>query len=138
MLRAPRSLVFKALTEPHELTKWWGPNGFTTPSVDSDLRAGGAYRIAMQPPDGELFYLAGVFLEVAPPERLSYTFRWEDPDPEDQDTVVALALRVVDDAATELTFSQADFATERRRALHEQGWTEAFDKLEALMASAST
>lgn len=58
VLRAPRSLVFRALAEPDELAKWWGPHGFTAPSVEVDLRVGGSYRIAMQPPEVDVFYLA--------------------------------------------------------------------------------
>ena len=51
-------------------------------SVNVDLRVGGAYRIAVQPPEGELFYLRGEFRAIDPPAYLSYTFRYEDPDPE--------------------------------------------------------
>ncbi|WP_369175459.1 SRPBCC domain-containing protein [Streptomyces sp. R28] len=138
VLRAPRSLVFRALTEPEELAKWWGPDGFATPSAESDLRPGGSYRIAMQPPEGDLFYLVGEFLEVEPPERLSYTFRWEDPDPEDRETMVTLSLRDIGGTATELVFTQGDFATERRRALHEEGWTQGLGKLEELVSPAAS
>ncbi|MET8678128.1 SRPBCC domain-containing protein [Streptomyces sp. NPDC004647] len=138
VLRAPRSVVFRALTEPQKLAKWWGPDGFTIPSVESDLRPGGGYRIAMQPPEGDLFYLVGEFLEVDPPERLSYTFRWEDPDPEDRETVVALSLRDIGETSAELVFTQGDFATERRRALHDEGWTQGLNKLEELMSSAAS
>ncbi|MEV6108766.1 SRPBCC domain-containing protein [Streptomyces sp. NPDC051940] len=135
ILRAPHSAVFRALTEPRELAKWWGPDGFTTPSAESDLRPGGGYRLAMQPPEGDLFYLVGEFLEVDPPNTLSYTFRWEDPDPEDRETVVTLSLRDIGGTSTELTFTQGDFATERRRALHDEGWTQALNKLEKLVSS---
>ncbi|MFH9859552.1 SRPBCC domain-containing protein [Streptomyces sp. NPDC017202] len=138
VLHAPRPAVFRALTEPRELAKWWGPDGFTIPRVESDLRPGGGYRIAMQPPEGVLFHLVGEFLEVDPPERLSYTFRWEDPDPEDQETVVTLSLRDVGGTSVELVFDQGDFATERRRALHEEGWTQGLDKLEELLSSATS
>ena len=92
VLLAPRSLLFKACTEPDELAKWWGPRGFTAPRVEVDLVVGGSYRIAMQPPDGDVFYLSGEFREVDPPAHLAYTFRWEDPDPDDQETVVTLSL----------------------------------------------
>jgi uncharacterized protein YndB with AHSA1/START domain len=134
VLPAPPWIVFRALTEPEELAKWWGPTGFTTPRVDSDLRVGGSYRIAMQPPEGELFYLTGEFREIDAPSRLVYTFRWEDPTPDDRETVVTLSLRELDDG-TELDFAQGTFATEERRALHDQGWSNSFDKLEKLMSS---
>ncbi|MFF0731969.1 SRPBCC domain-containing protein [Streptomyces chartreusis] len=136
VLRAPRSVVFRALTEPQELAKWWGPDGFTIPSVESDLRPGGRYRIAMQPPEGDLFYLVGEFVEADAPERLSYTFRWEDPDPEDRETVVTLSLRDIGGTQAELVISQGDFATEARLALHEEGWTQSLNKLEELVSSA--
>jgi uncharacterized protein YndB with AHSA1/START domain len=67
ILPAPRPAAYKALSDPGELAKWWGPRGFTAPSVEFDPRVGGSYRIAMQPPDGDLFYLSGEFLEVDPP-----------------------------------------------------------------------
>ncbi|MFE5894836.1 SRPBCC domain-containing protein [Streptomyces sp. NPDC056462] len=129
------SVVFRELTEPQKLARWWGPDGFTVPSVESELRPGGAYRIAMQPPEGELFYLVGEFIEVESPERLSYTFRWEDPDPEDRETVVTLSLHDLDAARSELVLDQGDFATERRRALHEEGWSQSLGKLGELLAS---
>jgi uncharacterized protein YndB with AHSA1/START domain len=134
VIPAPREAVFKALTEPDELAKWWGPRGFTSPSVKVDLRVGGSYRIAMQPPDGDLFYLSGEFREVDPPARLAYTFRWEDPDPDDQETVVTLSLRDLGES-TELILAQGPFATEPRRALHDEGWTDGFDRLQNQMSS---
>ena len=137
VLRAPPALVFRALTEPHELAKWWGPHGFTSPSVEVDLRIGGGYRIEMQPPERDAFYLSGEFREVDPPARLVYTFRWEDPDPDDQETVVTLSFRDLG-GSTELVASQGTFAVERRLALHEEGWTDALDRLQELMSSGAS
>jgi uncharacterized protein YndB with AHSA1/START domain len=133
VLRAPRSVVFRASTEPGELAKWWGPHGFTSPNIEMDLRVGGRYRIAMQPPEGDLFYLSGEFREVDAPARLVYTFRWEDPDPEDRETVVTVSLRDRGDA-TELDLVQEGFATERRRSLHHGGWTDSLERLEQVLS----
>jgi uncharacterized protein YndB with AHSA1/START domain len=87
----------------------------------------------MQPPDGKVFHLSGEFRDVEPPARLAYTFRWEEPTPDDRETVVTLSLRDLD-ASTELSLVQGAFATEERRALHERGWTEALDRLEELLS----
>ena len=133
LLPAGRAHVFEALTDPDRLAIWWGPKGFTAPSVEVDLRAGGRYRIAMQPPGGDLFHLSGEFIEVDPPGRLAYTFRWEPPDPDDLETVVSISLRDLGDS-TELVLTQRAFATEARRALHDQGWTDSLDRLEELMS----
>jgi uncharacterized protein YndB with AHSA1/START domain len=134
VLPAPRPRVFALFTEPGELAKWWGPHGFRTPSVGVDLRPGGKYRFAMQPPEGDLFHLAGEFVEVDPPARLVYTFRWEEPDPDDQETLVTLSFAEAGPRATGVTFTQGEFRTEARRALHEQGWTDSFEKLQSLLS----
>jgi uncharacterized protein YndB with AHSA1/START domain len=133
-LAAPRERVFRALTSPAELATWWGPRGFTTPEIDLDLRVGGAYRFGMQPPDGDLFHLSGEFLEVEAPRRLVYTFRWDEPDPDDRETVVRLTLDEVDDG-TQVSLSQGVFATEERLELHRGGWTDSLDKLSAHLAA---
>src|SRR6266540_944646 len=131
---AARQLVCRSHADPDLLAKWWGPTGFSAPSIEFDLRVGGLYRIAMQPPDGVLFYLSGEFVEVDPPARLAYTFRWEDPDPDDRETVVTVSLGD-SGGSTALTVDQGVFATEGRRALHDQGWTESLDRLQELMSS---
>jgi uncharacterized protein YndB with AHSA1/START domain len=134
-LSAPRAAVFRALSNPGELAKWWGPRGFTAPSVEFDPRVGGSYRIAMQPADGDLFHLLGEFQEVDPPARLAYTFRWEPPDPDDRQTTVTLSLRDLGER-TELLLTQGEFATEERRALHEAGWSDSLGRLAEVVGDA--
>jgi len=92
-LPAPPEEIFRMLTEPSELVQWWGPHGFTIPSAELNLAEGGRYRFRMAPPEGEPFHLSGEFLEIDPPFRLVYTFRWEEPTPDDRDTVVDLSLQ---------------------------------------------
>ena len=111
-----------------------GPEGFTTPSREFDPRVGESNRIEMQPPEGDPFYLTGEFREVDPPDRLAYTFVWEDPDPDDIETLVALSFRDLGES-TEVAFTQGPFKTEARRALHRDGWMDGFDKLERLISA---
>jgi uncharacterized protein YndB with AHSA1/START domain len=134
VLRAPKESVFAACVEPEELAAWWGPAGFTTHTVELDVRDGGGYRIAMQPPSGEAFLLRGEYSEVDPPRRLVFTFEWEEPDPDDQQTVVTLAF-LDDGEGTKLVLDQGPIATEARHALHEAGWTESLERLERFLAS---
>ena len=133
VLPAARSVVFEAFSDPNELARWWGPAGFSTPSLELQARVGESYRIEMQPPQGDRFYLTGEFREVDPPARLAYTFVWEDPDPDDIDTVVDLSYRDLGES-TEVALRQGPFKTEARRRLHRDGWTDSFDKLEHLMS----
>ena len=79
----------------------------------------------MQPPVGDPFYLTGEFREVDPPARLAYTFVWEDPDPDDVETLVVLSFRDLG-GSTEAALTQGPFTTEARHALHRNGWTESF------------
>jgi uncharacterized protein YndB with AHSA1/START domain len=129
---APLQRVFNAFTEPTELAKWWGPHGFTTPELELDLRVGGSYRFTMQPPDGEAFHLSGNYVEVQRPTRLSFTFRWDEPDSDDRETVVLLSLESID-ATTKVSLSQGEFATEGRLELHRGGWADSFEKLDAVL-----
>jgi len=126
--------VFRACIEPADLARWWGPHGFTTPEVDLDLRVGVRYRFGMQPPDGEVFHLSGEFREIETPARLVYTFRCEEPDPDDRETVVTMSLSDRGDS-TEVVVVHSGFATEARRALHVDGWTDCLDRLQELMSS---
>jgi uncharacterized protein YndB with AHSA1/START domain len=130
---APRPAVWEAMTDPGLLARWWGPQGFSCPSVDFEPQVGDRYRIAMQPPEGEPFHLEGEFREVERPARLSYTFIWEPPDPDDRETVVSISLEDCGES-TEVSLTQRDFATEGRRALHDEGWNEALDRLGALLS----
>jgi uncharacterized protein YndB with AHSA1/START domain len=131
---AAPSVVFTAFTDALELAKWWGPRGFTTPSIEFDPRVGESYRIEMRPPEGDHFYLTGVFLEVDPPARLAYTFVWEEPDPDDVENSVALSFRDLGDS-TEVVLMQGPFRTPERRTLHYDGWSDGFDRLERLVST---
>ena len=128
VLRARAERVFAAFVEPEKLAEWWGPTGFTSPGLELDVREGGRYRITMQPPEGEAFHLRGEFREIDPPRRLAYTFEWEEPVPDDRETVVTLSF-LDHGEGTKLALDQGPFATEARRALHEAGWTESFERL---------
>jgi uncharacterized protein YndB with AHSA1/START domain len=134
ILPAARSVVCQAFRDPSELAKWWGPQGFTTPSLEFDPRVGESYRIEMQPPEGSPFFLKGEFREVDLPAYLAYTFVWEDPDPDDVETLVALAFGDLGEA-TEVALTQGPYKTEARHALHRDGWTQSFDKLERLISA---
>jgi uncharacterized protein YndB with AHSA1/START domain len=133
ILPARREEVWRAITDPEELPRWWGPKGFTSPGIDFEPRIGESYRIAMQPPEGELFHLHGEFREVNPPGRLSYTFVWDPPDQDDRETLATLVLEESGDR-TEVSLTQGEFATPARLELHRDGWTDAFERLEELLS----
>jgi len=75
---APRHLVFKAWTTPEHMMRWWGPQGFTCLSCAIDLRVGGTWRLAMRSPAGVEDRQRGVFREIVEPERIVFTYAFED------------------------------------------------------------
>ena len=133
VLPAERRVVFAAFTEPDQLAQWWGPEGFTIPSVEFQPHTGAAYRIEMQPPEGESFFLTGQIRDSDPPNRLAYTFVWDPPDPDDVETLVELQFHDAGDA-TEVAFTQGSFRTQARLELHRDGWTDTFNKVERFLS----
>src|SRR5438093_3612694 len=77
---APPHLVFKAWTEPERLVRWWGPQGFTTPSCTMDVRPGGAFSFCMRSPEGIDHWLQVVYREIVDPARPVCTWAWEDAE----------------------------------------------------------
>jgi uncharacterized protein YndB with AHSA1/START domain len=134
VLPAPREDVFAAFTDPEQLARWWGPDGFSVPSLRFEPVVGESYRIEMQPPDGEPFFLIGEIRRAEPPARLDYTFVWEDPDPDDVETLVSLSFKDLGDS-TAVALTQGLFKTEARLALHRDGWRDCFERLERLLAA---
>jgi uncharacterized protein YndB with AHSA1/START domain len=72
IIDAPRELVFKAWTDAEQLTKWWGPAGYTNPVCEIDPKIGGAIYIEMKAPDGTVYPMNGNFTELIVPERLAF------------------------------------------------------------------
>ena len=70
---APRRLVWAAFTDPKHLPHWQtGPDGFTMPVCEIDLRPGGAWRYVWRNPHGREFSATGTYVEVDPPRRLVF------------------------------------------------------------------
>ena len=132
----PRERVWKAWTDPEQVTQWWGPKGFTVPHCEMDVRPDGTFSIDMEAPDGTIYPDEGIFHEVDEPERLVVTSRaFEDDDGEFHLEVHQTVTFVDRDGRTELTL-EAEVITatpEVAESLEgmEQGWSESLDKLEA-------
>jgi len=71
---APRDLVFRAMTEPERIPRWWGRIGDVTRVETMDVRPGGTWRFVSRGPDGVDYPFTGEFLEIDPPSRVVQTF----------------------------------------------------------------
>ncbi len=124
---APRGLVFKAWTQPEHLMRWWGPHDFTVLKCEMDLRAGGGWYVHMRSAHGSEDRQRGVFREIVQPERLVFTYAFEDENgTHGHETIVTVTFA---DAAgkTRLTLRQGIFESVAMRDDHVRGWGEALD-----------
>jgi len=125
---APRERVYRAWTDPAALTRWFAPsNAFTTVVHLLEPKPGGRYRIEMRPPAGPSHTATGVFQEVEPPDRLAFTWRWEE-QPAMPDTLVTVTLEPLGES-TEVILSHSLFESERESDEHRQGWTSCLERL---------
>jgi uncharacterized protein YndB with AHSA1/START domain len=130
---APRSTVWRAWTDPDEAPYWLHPRGITTPrdKVDFDVRPGGAYRYTMVAADGTEYPTAGTYREVAPFDRLVFT--WGSPDDaDDAMPVITVELAEHGDSRdqTLMTFELDGMAGQPGDGFVYDGWAEAFDLLD--------
>ncbi len=131
---APRELVFRAWTDPAQAAHWWGPQGFTTISCEMDVRPGGAYRACMRSPEGTRHCRRGVYREVVAPERLVFTFAWEDANGPGHEMVVTVTFAAID-SQTRLTLHQAVFETVAARDDHQRGWSSCLERFADYLAT---
>jgi uncharacterized protein YndB with AHSA1/START domain len=71
VIDAPRELVFEAFTEVRHLSRWWGPEGFSTTTRSFEFRAGGVWDFVMHGPDGTDYQEWISWTEIVPPERIA-------------------------------------------------------------------
>jgi uncharacterized protein YndB with AHSA1/START domain len=136
MIDAPRAMVFRAWTEPQQIARWWGPKGYTTDEYQMDVRPGGAYRFVMRSPEDTLHRKRGVYREIVAPERIVFTFAWEDADGRlGPELLVTVTLEDLG-SKTRLTLHQATFDTVEWRDSHTAGWTSCLERFAEYMTTA--
>ena len=128
---APPAKVFAAWTDPERMKRWMGPPGVEGLRCEIDARVGGRYRLVMKSPDGEEHDVSGVYREVVPNEKLSFTWAWKST-PERQ-SLVTVTFKP-DGDGTMLTLLHEQFFDETARDHHRQGWVGSLDKLEKFLA----
>lgn len=156
VFNAPRKLVWKAWTDPALIKQWWGPEGFSAPSIKVDLRVGGKYTYAMHGPEGSEWdrdmYSSGIFKEIVPHEKIVTTDYFSDengnkiePSVEGQDEnfptelVVTITFEDAGEGKTKLTLfypkaeNEAQFEAMLKSGMKE-GWNSSLNKLENVLA----
>lgn len=92
IINAPRELVFEAFTQVRHLSRWWGPDGFTTTTRSFEFRVGGEWDFVMHGPDGTDYPEWISWTEIAPPERIALRHGESRDDPNAFESVLTFAL----------------------------------------------
>jgi uncharacterized protein YndB with AHSA1/START domain len=134
-LPATQGEVFRMWTIPEHMLGWMCPTGSQVVEATVDLRVGGRYRIGMRNPEGQIHTTSGIYEEVLAPERLVFTWCWEDPG--SLKTLVTVEFRALGDE-TELVLRHDRFADTGRRDGHLKGWVGCLGNLELYVGKASS
>jgi uncharacterized protein YndB with AHSA1/START domain len=127
---AGRERVFRAWTDAELLKQWWCPNGWRPVEIKIDLRPGGMYRIGMRRVGGGVpVFVTGVFLEVCLPEKLVYTWRWENAFPNMPETRVTVEF-LERESGTEVVLIHENLPEIPICLRHREGWLAAWDRIE--------
>lgn len=126
--------VFQFITQPENLTQWWGPEGMTIPEGDLDFTRLGAWDSVMMNSEGQRYKVSGEVTEIAAPNRVAFTWAWHDEnDVRGHESTVTIEL-VEQSSGTLFRLTHAELADDESSKNHEQGWSSTLNKLERLAA----
>jgi uncharacterized protein YndB with AHSA1/START domain len=137
-IAASPEAVFRAWTDADQLAEWCGPKGYTNSSCTVDARVGGALRIEVCSPDGEVCPMSGRFVEVDRPHRLVFVTAAIDehgkPMFEVMNTVTFTEAR----GGTEISLvarviKTTSAAAPKHLAGMSEGWCQSLDRLSELV-----
>ena len=130
VIAATPERLFALWTEPEQLVKWWGPEGFTIPQHALDVRPGGRWRTTMRRPDGSQNTVSGIYRTLDPPRRLVFTWGWDDDAGlRGHETEITVTFEPVT-GGTRMVLTQQTFVDTDSRDRHQHGWSSSFAKLE--------
>ena len=130
--QAPAQAVFDAWTSEEVMRRWWhAEHDWETTEAEVDLRVGGEVRVVMRNPHEDVEYGGGGrYTEIDPPDRLAFTWIWDDNDTRQ---LIELDFEEADGVTT-VRFTHSDLWDEEAVRSHEDGWSKAFDNLERTLA----
>lgn len=141
---APVGQVWKAWTDPEQVMRWWGPQGFTSPIARIDFRERGRSLVCMRSPEGQDFYNTWEYRKIVPMELIEFIQNFADKDgkkadpvshglPPDfpQDVRTAVTFKAKGDNKTEMTVTEYGYTSDQQIELSKAGLEECLDKMDA-------
>ena len=136
---APANLVYRAVTEPELVKRWWGARRGAMTVTEIDLRVGGKWRYVMDASNGQEVGFHGEFREIVPNERIVQTEAYEGiPDPDESANVNTMTLVEADGRTTMEVLIQCINKESRDMQIAsgmEEGMQESYDELEDVAKS---
>lgn len=148
-LEAPRDRVWQAWSDPDEVMKWWGPQGFTSPTCRMDFREGGTTLVCMRSEQTGDLYNTWTYRSIEPMDRIEFVARFADAEgnkvspaelglppgiPEEVRHEVTLS--AVDDATTEVTVHEFGYPNAQIVEISRAGMEQCLDKMAASLGTA--
>jgi uncharacterized protein YndB with AHSA1/START domain len=139
LIAAPRELVFDAFKDRNHISRWWGPDGFTTTTIEMDVRPGGRWLFVMHGPDGKNYPNRVRYTEVRVPELLAYDHDGGDAD-DGSHAFKAVITFEPDDGKTRVTLRLICASKEQREMMAKfgaiEGGNQTLSRLEAHLINA--
>jgi uncharacterized protein YndB with AHSA1/START domain len=136
---APANLVYRAVTEPELVKRWWGAQRGAMTVAEIDLRVGGKWRYVMDASNGQEVGFHGEFREIVPNQRIVQTEAYEGiPDPDESANVNTMTLVEADGRTTMEVLIQCVNKESRDMQIAsgmEEGMQESYDDLEDVAKS---
>lgn len=135
VVQAPRELVFDAWTNPRHLPNWMtGPEGWTMPICEIDLRPGGSWHYVWRKSDGTEMGMSGAVVDVVRPARLVTTERWGPEWPETTNTLLLTEMAGRTTITQTITYPSKEARDAALQTGMKEGMEQSFVRLETLLA----
>lgn len=134
LVDAPRPIVYSAMTDVRHIPNWLtGPEGWTMPICEVDLRPGGRWRYVYRKSSGREMEISGVYREVVPNERVVATESWGPPWPESVNATVLIDVGTQTLITMTMTFESLAARDAALKTGMSSGVDKSFDNLDVLL-----
>ncbi|MPZ98686.1 MAG: SRPBCC domain-containing protein [Dehalococcoidia bacterium] len=150
VFNAPVEQVWNAWVESDQVRQWWGPQGFTSPLAEMDVREGGRSLVCMRAPaemGGQDLFNTWTYTKVVLHQRLEYVFEFTDQDgtafnPAEVGMPAGIPKGVPHEitfknlgtGGTEVTVRESGYTAEDVMEMSRQGMTQCLDKMASLFS----
>ncbi|HWQ19741.1 MAG TPA: SRPBCC domain-containing protein, partial [Methanotrichaceae archaeon] len=129
-------------TDPEQVKRWWGPDGFTSPLAKIDFRGGGKSLVCMRSPEGQDFYNTWEYRKIVPMKLIEFIQNFADKDgrkadpvahglPPDfpQDVRSTVTFKVVSEGKTEMTVMEYGYTSDQMLEMSRAGLEQCLHKM---------